>query len=312
MKRSTSIKRNLYKGLNALVGSGNTQGVPILVIGNGRSGTSWIGEVLGKAPQTLYYREPCHPRRNGLGNDSADHIWTRYVRPEEDDPYFESALNLALNGHFWQGCGYGLRDYQARFTTQPRIIIKEVASFLSLAWLASKWNLQILVVVRHPGAYAASVRNLSQDSAEINRLALLCANSKLADDHIAHLLEHLSRLNTPLEASVGAWAVRNLCMLETINQIPNIKLIHYESIAENPVQGFEKLYLSLGLKYSQEVAEHVRMRSSSTSDGLFSTSRISRDRVDAWKKELNEQEKTAVRRTLEPFNLPWYCNASEW
>ena len=78
-------------------------------------------------------------------------IWCRYLRPGDRDAFFESRLGAAFRGHFWRGSGHPFAAYRARLGRSPRVIVKEVASFLSVEWVAARWNPAVLVILRHPG-----------------------------------------------------------------------------------------------------------------------------------------------------------------
>ena len=155
---------------NALAGKHNVEGRPIFVTGNGRSGTTWLGETLARAPRILYYREPCHPTRNRVPEAAVDPIWSRYLKPGESDPYFEEKLGASFRGHIWRGSGLSASTFLRRLTVRPRILIKEVASFASLRWVVERWDPEVLIILRHPAAYAASVRAMKQDKAELARI----------------------------------------------------------------------------------------------------------------------------------------------
>lgn len=307
------LTRTAYSFGNRLTGTGRTSGRPILLVGNGRSGTSWMGQTLGWAERVLYYREPCHPYRNGIHDDAeANKIWARYLRPGDSDPFFETKLGKAFEGHFWQGSGHPPRAFARRIASRPRVLVKEVASFLSAEWVARKWDPAMVVIFRHPGAYAVSVRRMNHPEREIARLRLMCSDARLVEDHIGDLAAPLSEIDDPMEASLATWGIRTRAALASLARNPEWIRVHYEEVAADPVPSFAALYDRLGLSWSESVADRIRAKTTSQADGQFSTARVSQDRVDAWRKELDAAQAARLRRVIELFELPIYSTASDW
>ena len=52
----------MIKAINYILSHLQIKNRPIYITNHGRSGTSWIGTILGKAPGILYYGEPCNPK----------------------------------------------------------------------------------------------------------------------------------------------------------------------------------------------------------------------------------------------------------
>lgn len=296
---------------NMAVGAQSTTGRPVFVVGNGRSGTSWLGETLGQAQGVLYYREPCHPHRNGINGASADAIWCRHVPMGGRDGFFEYTLDAAFRGHFWRGAGHGLGAYRHRLGQKPRIVVKDVASFLSLEWVAARWQPDVVVILRHPGAYAASVLNLRQDPQEVARLRILCATDSLRD-LLGARLEPLARISDPAEAAVAAWAIRTAAFAEAAARHPEWQVVFYEDLAQEPLAGFRALYDRLGLPWSDAIAARIRAKTSAEAEGAFTTARVSHSRIHAWRDQLSPDQARRIRQIIAPFGLPYYSASSDW
>ncbi|MEM7462877.1 MAG: sulfotransferase [Pseudomonadota bacterium] len=287
-------------------------GRPVFVTGNGRSGTSWIGEMLGFAPNVLYYREPCHPRRNGMSLDSSEQVWSKIVPENGQDIFFERTLSRAFRGHFWRGCGFSLTDYPNRATKSPRIVVKEVASFASTEWVYKTWFPEVLVIMRHPGAYAESVKKLHQGPSEVARLELLAANPVLMSKYKDMILNALSHVNSAVDASIVAWAIRTRVYLDAKAHHPDWHLVHYENIALAPVEQMKKIYSALNLGWDEDVEARILATTTNDAKGSYSTSRMVGSRIDAWRTDLPEETRNLARHTLEIFEIPFYRSTSDW
>ena len=295
---------------NRAVGRGRVAGRPIFVTGNGRSGTTWLGETLSRAPGVFYYSEPCHPDHTRMPPEAHDPIWSRHLRPGDGDPHFERRLGAAFAGHVWRGSGHSATAFARRMAARPRIVVKEVASFASLEWVVDRWDPDVLVILRHPGAYAASVRAIGQDPAELARFRLLRDAPSLRGE-LSDLGDHLARVATPLEAIVASWAIRTRVALRARERHPDWRLIHYEALAARPVERFRALYGDLGLTWTPRIEAWIRSRTETDRPGSV-TVRRSSERIHRWRDLFDAREIASIRAVLEPFELPVYAAPEDW
>ncbi|EKE43133.1 hypothetical protein OCGS_2724 [Oceaniovalibus guishaninsula JLT2003] len=297
---------------NGVVGGGRITGRPIFVTGNGRSGTTWLGETLARAPGLLYYREPCHPERNRMPPDRIDPIWSRYLPPDGRDPYFEQRLDAAFRGHAWHGSGLKPGTILRRTVTRPRILIKEVASFVSLEWVVARWDPEVLIILRHPAAYAASVQAMDQNRQEMTRFQRLRADPYLRAGPLADLHDHLAGIDDPLGAIAASWAIRTRTVMQARRQRhPDWRVIRYEDLAGNPVTEFRMLYDALGLEWSAGTERWIGERTRSDAPAT-ATIRKSSDRIRSWKTAFSDRDIARLRAVLDPFDLPVYASDADW
>ena len=150
----------------------------VIIAGSGRSGTTWIQDVLAEANGLRTVFEPLHPQ----GVSRARGLAYRYVPADDDSPevrrFFDDLLAGRIRG-LWpdyrirpdrfnllnHGVGEVVwnarklvrhrrqyRDQRAR----PSAVIKMIRANLMLSWIASHYEVPILLVVRHPCAVIAS------------------------------------------------------------------------------------------------------------------------------------------------------------
>jgi len=87
---------------------------------------------------------------------------------------------------------------------------------------------------------------------------------------------------------------------------PDWRVIPYEPLAGDPIGGFRALFELVGLRWTRGVEGYVTRNTTTFDDARFGTTRISADRVDAWRQTMTADEVARVRATVEPFDLPWY------
>lgn len=284
-------------------------GPPIAIVGNGRSGTSWIGRTVGQAAGTLYYREPCHPRTTGRDDDT---VWSRYVPPEGDDPHFRRCLQHAFSGRMMNPSEWDLHVLMERLGESHRIVVKEVATFFSLEWLYRNWRPAIVIVVRHPCPSVRSVQRLGLAEPERRRYREIITNPLLVEQFLEPHMARLRALESPLEISAAIWAIKNMVALSALPQHPEWNVIRYEDVCLRPVDEFRALFKRINLTWSLEIEQWLNESTTQWEAGPHATSKISRRQVDAWRNAMSVSERDTVRRVVEPFGLPFYQHDQDW
>lgn len=143
---------------------------PILVTGSPRSGSTWVGNVLALDRNSGYVHEPfnnhCPPGlcRAGL------HDFT-YITAENEALYLD-ALSDTLAWRYSttaelrtlrtpRGLARLARDFayfEAMRQRGARMIVKDPLAIFSADWLAQRFGAQVVVIIRHPASFVASMR----------------------------------------------------------------------------------------------------------------------------------------------------------
>jgi len=147
---------------------------PILVTGAHRGGTTWVGTMLAADLNTTYISEPLNVlHRPGVFRTSVKH-WYTYINDEHESDYL-SAFHELLNFqyHTWLELK-SLRSYRdflrmgRDFHTflignlqGQRALIKDPFAVFSSLWFAQKLNCDVVISVRHPAAFASSLKRLN-------------------------------------------------------------------------------------------------------------------------------------------------------
>ena len=148
-------------------------GKPILVTGAHRSGTTWVGKMLALAPGVAYIHEPFNPRtppvsapRGSTATSPSSRARTR--RATGPGSSRRSAFATASA----RSCGRCAAPPTSRApaATRPRSdanrltgarpLVKDPIALLSAEWLAESFGMDVVVLIRHPAAFAASLKRL--------------------------------------------------------------------------------------------------------------------------------------------------------
>jgi len=296
---------------------------PILVTGVHRGGTTWVGRMLAADVRTAYISEPLNVlHRPGVFRAKVDH-WYKYITDENATDYLPAYNELLdFQYHTWLEIK-SLRSYRdflrmgRDFHTfliaslqGRRALIKDPFAVFSVLWFAKKLNCQIVVSIRHPAAFASSLKRLNWDFDFNNLLDQpILMSDHLKDDHAE--MESISRDDIVSQAAL-LWKMIYRFIYMTQASIPNLHIVRHEDLSLDPVNGYRSLYQSLGLTFDERVEKIILNSSSSDNPSKLSKGKThsvkldSRANLNNWRMILSEAELGRVRKITEPVLHHFY------
>lgn len=243
---------------------------PVLVTGSNRSGTTWVGEALCQSDELDYVHEPF--------NSS---LWPRllevplgghytYVSTGNEAPFLRSAQRLMANRYPLRAQlpevrsprdGARLaRDWGrslARKARRRRLLVKDPIALFASEWLAERFDVLVVVMIRHPAAFAGSIKRLGWAF----DFRYLLSQDLLMRDHLGPFRDELVRFAAApqdlIDQAVLLWRIFYTYVDRLRSDHPDWRFIRYEDLAEDPVAGFAALYPNLGLRFDDGVAARV-------------------------------------------------------
>lgn len=273
---------------------------PIVLIGHGRSGTSWIAHTLARSPEIIYYHEPCNP---GRWPDAGFADWFVHAEPGGECAYLERAYSGALRGLFVRGRAWPKADLGRRAFGNPRVLVKGVASIMAAGWVQQRYQAKMVSVYRHPCAVALSEYERDVD-AHRSRLAVL-DNPTLWAGRYADFRGRLEEATEPFEIYGAIWGLRNRVLLDAQEASPGWVALQYEELARDPLSGFETLFSALDLTWTDDIRRFVVDTTSTHQEGHYATSRVSVSRIERWNAELTPQQIEQTLSFAAPFAIPF-------
>ena len=146
---------------------------PILVTGTHRSGTTWVGKMLAADAMTAYVSEPLNVlHRPGVFRPKIKY-WYQYVCEENESEYLPAFYELLeFDYHLWDE----IRSLRSRrdflrmgrdfvifyngLMRGQRVLMKDPFAVFSTPWFARKLHCRVVITVRHPAAFASSLKRL--------------------------------------------------------------------------------------------------------------------------------------------------------
>ncbi|PWU25483.1 MAG: hypothetical protein C5B48_01045 [Candidatus Rokuibacteriota bacterium] len=288
---------------------------PILVTGSHRSGTTWIGRMLALAPRVGYIHEPFNPLTPpGICAAPFDHFFT-YVTTENEGVYYaplsrtfafsydlRAELAAVRTPRDVATAAQSLAAFQRARLRHARPLIKDPIAVFSTEWLAERFGMDVLVVVRHPAAFAASLKRLDWR----HDFRHFLAEQLLMRDHLHPYAEEIRR-QADVDQGVVAqaatlWRLIYGTILRLRQRHPEWILIRHEDASRDPESTFLELYGRLGLAYTaraqRAIAAHSAPSNPTASRSRHDVRLASAASLDNWRHVLTKEEAAFVRASV--------------
>lgn len=216
----------------------------VLVAGAGRSGTTWLGELLCHRARMQEIFEPLLPfwsedvrTLTGWRADNPTFEMI-YLRPHEAYAGWHSYLYRVLTGrvrNYWT-------DANRTCWFPTRYLVKEIRMNLMLGFIAHHFRPKIVFILRNPIDVVASRLALGW-RVDLNDAF---TQETLMADHLAPWMDQLRAVSDPVEQHAAWWAVENLVALRQLADYAH-EVVVYEVLAEDPVRVTTALRNRLGI-----------------------------------------------------------------
>lgn len=299
---------------------------PILVTGSHRSGTGWVGTVLAASPQPVgYVWEPFSIlHRPGTCAARFPH-WFPYVCTENEDGVRGPVADMLAWRYAYAAELSALRSAKdaarmardaARFARHRRAhavsLLKDPIAVFSAEWLADTFRARPVLLVRHPAAFAASIKRLRLRHPFGHFLAQPLMMRDWLSPYAAELERFAAEEQDLVDQAILLWNVIHEALAAYRTRHPEWPLLRLEDVSRRPVEEFHALFDRIGLPRDARVDALVRETSDASNPAEAATAdsirRDSAAHVWNWKRTLDEAEVERVRegtgRLAETFYGP--------
>ncbi len=283
---------------------------PIIVTGCPRSGTTFVGKVIGQSPEVFYIYEPF--------NDEAPHhlrLPERFIAlDEESGAAFRPAIDelIALGrpvtrwGKAVRGaveCRAGEPDLAGRlaaralayrresFGKAKRVCIKDPLAFFASEWMADTYDAQVVVMLRHPAGVISSYLALDWPS---EMRAIAGCDIPVEDRELAReVAEFRPDEHSALDALLLQWRLFAVATLELKKRRPDWIFLIHDRLCLEPETYMRDVFARLDLTFSDDIAERLRRDTTAAAPTAGEAhvqhrhSRDSRALVEEWRDRLD-------------------------
>lgn len=245
-------------------------------------------------------------RNPGVCNAPVRH-WYPYISAENESMFQEGIKKtLEFRYDFREGLkGIHSRHDLRRFLYEypaflsnrirrARSLIKDPFALFSAEWLAEKFAMDVVIVIRHPAAVACSLQRLNWAVPFEHFLD----QPLLIRDHLcpfeAEIREHAETKRDVMEQAILLWRLVYSVVAKYRRQHRDWYFVRHEDISRDPIAHFGGLFESLQLEFTPNAASVIWEHSNTEHPSdvavqeAFSLKRDSRAATSSWKHQLGK------------------------
>jgi hypothetical protein len=263
----------------------------VLVAGTGRSGTTWLADLVDSALPTRLMFEPFHCRRV---EEFERFPFVPYMRANVRNEALRSYCVHVFTGEIRQ-------PWIDRTVShlRPRIrLIKAIRANLILKWIREEFpRLPIVFIVRHPCAVVASRMKLGW--ATDSDFESFLSQTDLVSDFLGKYLHIVREAREPEERHAVVWCVHNMVPFEQLEE-RDACFVSYERLLSSPEEEISRIFSYLALEAPTSSVNFGRP--STTSQGWSATVR-GENALRSWQRHLDAQQVHRIWNVLEAFGM---------
>lgn len=303
---------------------------PILITGSHRSGSTWVGKMIASSASVGYIQEPFNLHLNpGICSAKFDY-WFTYVT-QENEAHFLEPIQKTMN-FFYDITGAfdrirspkdilrRARDYSSFIKYRlsgVRPLFKDPIAVFSAEWLASRFDMDIVVVIRHPAAFASSLK-IKNWKVPFSHLA---EQPLLLRDHLypfaPEIKKYAEEEQDIVDQAALLWKIIHYVIAQYQETHPKWIFIRHEDLSLDPLTGFQTLFKQLDLEFSSEIKATIVQYtnpdnpSELTETRPFELKRDSKSNIRNWQTRLSGAEIERIRNQVEEVSSKFYSD-DDW
>ncbi len=295
----------------------------ILVTGGNRMGTSWMGRMLCLSGEAFLVWEPFNHLIPLPGIFPENPLKRHYQRilPEQKPTMRRFIRNRCIMDIIYGA--EGSRSLAGRFRKIRNVLrrailaatgrmiplLKDPIALMSTEWVAEEYNAAVVLMVRHPAAYVNSVRRLNWRTPVEDFLHQEHLMVDLPSDLQYEIRSRAASRPIPdhylLEDAALCWKIFHTVVHRYRRDHPEWIVINHENLSRNYLNGFREIYRSLGLSWSNAVAEKIESHCGSCNpvtqgSSIHEFRQDSASLTDAWKNSFSDEEIEKIRDITSP------------
>ena len=270
----------------------------VFLAGCGRSGTTWLGDVLNYRNTFRVMFEPFFPVEVP---ELAAAGWRAhgYLRPGATGPCVE-AVERILAGRIRNAW----IDQFNRRPVASRRLIKDIRANFMLGWLRARYpDLPIVFLMRHPIPTVFSQLKMGWKPAYHQ----FRSQPELLADFLAPYQADLDIVRDDFGARMTMWCMLNLVPLRQF-AAGGLHVVFYEDLCRCPEEILPALLAYIGVRHADGVAHQLKLPSIMTQH--FSAIRQGGDPVDNWRTQATPEQMNTALTILTRFGFDRIYNDS--
>jgi hypothetical protein len=283
--------------------------------------------MIALSPHVRYVLEPFRTSLDPCPCGVAFDYQFQYVTDENKDqfhPHLQHAMGLRFNASEALDAIEGpldvlrvLRRYGSflRARALTRVLVKDPIAVFSAEWLATMFDMQVIVMIRHPAGFVSSVKQLGWS----HPFSDFIDQPLLMRDHLApfeaEIRRYARRERSVIEQAILLWRLIYSVVHTYRERHDDWIFVRHEDLAREPLDGFEMLFGKLDLPLTKRVRDEIQRHSSPLNptdpEDPYAIERDSRATIGRWKERLTSMEVERIKDRVSDLSVAFYSE-EDW
>jgi hypothetical protein len=269
----------------------------IWVVGDGRSGSTWLQEMINYDNDYRYMFEPFHPTQV---EEMKDMGFYKYIRPEHKDESFYNLASKVFSGRF-----YHPRVIRGKRNYSQKLLIKDIFGNLFIKWVSAYFpHVKKVLIMRHPFATALSKQKL-KDWDWMTEPVQFLDQRDLFQDYLEPFENLIRKTDGFFEKQVLIWSIVHYVPLKQLDH-HDVLLVFYEHLCSDPENELKRLFSYLYGPEEQQVLDPKlleKIKAPSFTSRQNSAINRGGNLCDVWRKDLSDSKIDKGIEILQAFGL---------
>ena len=262
----------------------------VFLAGTGRSGTTWVEDIINAQNDYRILFEPFHSKKVDL---LSDWNYRQYLRYDDRRDKFLKPATSILSGnikHEW------IDTFNHKLYARKRLI-KDIRAQLFLKWIKQQFpEIPIILLLRHPCAVANSKLKIGWDT----HLKDFFIQDELMEDFLNPFKKEIESVDNIFDKHIFMWCIENYIPLKQFTD-GEIQVIFYEHLCTNPQKEIENISSFIGKDFSSAMLEQsIKPSALSREDSAICSGT---DLVTSWKKSISHKQTKRAMEICSTFGL---------
>lgn len=259
----------------------------IFLASAGRSGSTWISNIINYQNQYRYMFEPFHSKYVDI---CEEFIYRQYLRPDNSDDKYLKPAEQIISGR--------IRDkwidrFNRKLFCKDRLI-KDIRANLLLKWLKEHFpEMRIVLLLRHPLAVVNSRIKLGWGS----NIEFFLKQDDLIEDFLEPFVKEIKGAKSEFEKQIFSWCIENYVPLKQLNK-KDIHVTFYEDFCVSSEETIKSLFNFLDIEFKPKIMEKIHIPSPEVRDE--SAILTGDSLIDKWKRSY---DKGQIKRAIDILSL---------
>lgn len=277
----------------------------ILVTGSHRSGSTWTGKVIGHSKSVRYIQEPFNIAIKKYNSPLT--FWFEHINVLHETnhqykikkylnsflmPYVTNGFQKRKNSNFLKHFYTHLLELHRKRT--KRTLFKDPLALMSAEWIYKTYPTDVVVIIRHPAAFIASLK-VKEWEFDFNNFL---NQPNLMETYLKHYVNDIKTFSKEkhpiLDQGILLWNILHSMILYYKKNYKNEwYFVKHEDLSLHPIKEFESLFNFLNIPFDKNVQDYLIKTTTSESDSKIK--RDSKQNVYTWKERLDEDEIAQIK-----------------